>query len=368
MNLIPRICDMDNIDNMDIEDSLIPERYPQEDLFLCDVADAVLKDVMPGMEHPFYSLSKKPDLKIRKYEHNGFSIQITPSVLGHATIYDKDILVYAVSQAIAKANRGEEVSQSIHINAHDLLRFTNRGTGGRDYTALEHSLRRLKGTMIETNIPTGDQIQTVMFGLVDTVTIKRQNDMHDGRLESVNIVLSDWVFNAINAKEVLTLHRDYFRLRKPIEKRLYELGRKHCGSKSEWKIGLDLLLKKTGSSSKLRRFRQTVREIVKTNHLPDYTLVLSAEKDQVIFKSRFNRHEEQTTPLVKPVITNTETYEAAKKFITGKESVYDWEADWIKYWEKTGSPKLLNPDKAFLGFCKGRFKLLKEGGQGQLIY
>ena len=40
---------------------LMPDRHPQHDLFICDVADAVLKDVMAHMEHPFYSLSKKPE-------------------------------------------------------------------------------------------------------------------------------------------------------------------------------------------------------------------------------------------------------------------------------------------------------------------
>ena len=37
---------------------LLPDRHPQHDLFICDVANAVLKDVMQQMEHPFYSLSK----------------------------------------------------------------------------------------------------------------------------------------------------------------------------------------------------------------------------------------------------------------------------------------------------------------------
>lgn len=63
-------------------------------------------------------------------------------------------------------------------------------------------------------------------------------------MQDVEITLSDWVFNAIKAKEVLTLHRDYFRLRKPLERRLYELARKHCGQKDEWKISLDLLQEK----------------------------------------------------------------------------------------------------------------------------
>jgi hypothetical protein len=47
--------------------ALLPDRHPQHDLFICDVADAVLKDVMAQMEHPFYSLSKKPDTVIRRY-------------------------------------------------------------------------------------------------------------------------------------------------------------------------------------------------------------------------------------------------------------------------------------------------------------
>ena len=51
-------------------DHLLPERYPVPDLFVCDVSDAVLKDVMSEMEHPFYALSKKPDTTTRRYEHN----------------------------------------------------------------------------------------------------------------------------------------------------------------------------------------------------------------------------------------------------------------------------------------------------------
>ena len=74
------------------QSALLPDRHPQYDLFICDVADAVLKDVMPQMEHPFYSLSKKPETTIRRYEHNGQWLQVVPSVKGLATIYDKDIL------------------------------------------------------------------------------------------------------------------------------------------------------------------------------------------------------------------------------------------------------------------------------------
>ncbi len=123
-----------------IEAHLLPERHPQKDLFICDVADAILKDIMPQMEHPFYSLSKKPETSIRRYEHKGNWLEIVPSVKGLATIYDKDILVYAISQLFAKLKNNEPVNKRVRINAHELLIFTKRGTAGKDYKALCEAL------------------------------------------------------------------------------------------------------------------------------------------------------------------------------------------------------------------------------------
>src|SRR3954466_11020685 len=139
--------------------ALVPDRHPQHDLFICDVADAVLKDVMQQMEHPFYSLSKKPETAIRRYEHNGNWLEITPSVKGLATIYDKDILIYCISQLMTALKRGEKVSQRVRINSRELLIFTNRDTGGKDYAALSEALDRLAGTRISTNVSTGGEEQ-----------------------------------------------------------------------------------------------------------------------------------------------------------------------------------------------------------------
>ena len=89
-------------ENTNDRSPLLPDRHPQHDLFICDVGDAVLKDVMQHMEHPFYSLSKKPETTIKRYENGDKWLQITPSVKGLATIYDKDILIYCISQIMAK--------------------------------------------------------------------------------------------------------------------------------------------------------------------------------------------------------------------------------------------------------------------------
>ena len=264
---------------------MLPERHKEPDLFVCDVADAVLKDIMQHMEHPFYSLSKKPDTQIRRYEHNGNWLEITPSVKGQATIYDKDILIYCISQIMAKLRYGEQVSRTVHINSHDLLKFTNRGTAGKDYVALSEAIDRLAGTRISTNVKSGTEEEYNNFGLINAGTIRRKNGL-DGRLLWCRVELSEWVFNAIRANEVLTLHPDYFRLRKPLERRVYELARKHCGRQKEWKISLSMLLKKSGSQSPIKRFRQMIGNLAKHNHLPDYEVFLS--DDMVTFINREN--------------------------------------------------------------------------------
>ncbi len=52
---------------------------------------------MQHMEHPFYSLSKKPETSVKRYRNGEHWLEITPSVKGLATIYDKDILIYCIS-------------------------------------------------------------------------------------------------------------------------------------------------------------------------------------------------------------------------------------------------------------------------------
>jgi hypothetical protein len=58
------------------------------------------------MEHPLFTLSTKPDTAIRNYEHNGNTVRIAPSAYGLATIHDKDILIYCISQLMAGLNQG----------------------------------------------------------------------------------------------------------------------------------------------------------------------------------------------------------------------------------------------------------------------
>lgn len=338
------------------QNALIPERHPQHDLFICDVADAVLKDVMPQMEHPFYSLSKKPEMAPRRYENNGHWLEIKPSFRGLATIYDKDILIYCISQIMAKVKQGQvlaEVSPRVRINSHDLLRFANRGTAGKDYQALVEAIDRLAGMMISTNVRTGDEEQTDTFHLVDAASIRRKHGV-DGRLLYCEIKLSDWVFNAIRHNEVLTLHRDYFRLRKPLERRVYELARKHCGQQSQWKISLLHLLKKTGSQSPDKRFRQMIRHLVESDHLPDYHVQFDAATDMVTF---FNRG------TMKAALAPVEPWTGrldADVFGDARNAAPGWDIHYLEQEWRTWlgeheiAPK--HPERHFIKFCQSWFE------------
>src|SRR5579875_2420169 len=261
---------------------LLPERH-QHDLLVCDMAEAVLKDDMASMEHPFFSLSKKPDIGIRRYENGDRWVEVVPSVKGLATIYDKDILIYCISQLIAKMNEGAAPSSYVKIVAKDLLVFVNRSVGGKDYEALVEALERLDGTRIRTNVRTGGEQEFKGFGLIESFKLRRSEKT--GRILEVAVKLSDWVFRSIAAKEVLTLHRDYFRLRKPIERRVYEIARKHCGKQDSWKISVEMLRRKCGSRAPIKGFRHDVKQLAKGDHLPDYRISLD-DDDYVTFVNR----------------------------------------------------------------------------------
>ena len=329
--------------------NLIPDKYPQRDLFICDVADAVLKDIIPQMEHPFYSLSKKPEMNVRRYEHNGNWLEVVPSYKGLATIYDKDILIYAISQIMAKINQNEEATPKVRMSARELLKFTNRGTSGRDYMALSEAFDRLGGTRIKTNIVIGDEDQTDFFGLIDGASIRRKNGLN-GRLQWVEIKLSEWVFSAIQAKQVLTLNRDYFRLRKPIERRVYEIARKHCGQQKSWTIYLDLLLKKSGTQGSLKEFRRKIKHLVEHNHLPDYSVSFDSEIDKVTFTNRNTMPKDKKEAWNGVISSSAFEKLGTMSLDTDKYTLEQEFREWIA--GKGIVPK--NPDAMFLDFAKKR--------------
>lgn len=322
----------------------LPDRHPVPDFFLCDILDALPKDDMASMEHPLFSLATRPDLRVLRYAHNGVEITVTPSVRGLATLFDKDILIYCTSQLMAALNAGRPVARTLHLTAHDLLVATNRETSGDGYARLREAFERLAGTRITTNIVTGGVETTTGFGLIEAWSIVRHT--RGGRMVQVTVTLSDWLYRAVLSHAVLTLSRDYFRLRKPIERRVYELARKHCGRQPEWRVSIATLALKSGSASPLRVFRRMIRDMIAADPLPDYRLAEEAG-DILCVTRRAGAGEGPPPPL------RAATIEAARALAPGAD-IYARIAEWHAVWAASGRPRLRAPDAAFLGWLRRR--------------
>ena len=312
------------------------------DFFVCDFFGVAPKHDLASMEHPLFSLSTRPDRRILTYQHNDVDVTVTPSVRGRATIFDADILIFCISQLMAALNAGKPVARKLTLTAHDLLLATGRETSGDSYRRLREAFERLAGTRITTNIVTGGQEITSGFGLIEAWEIVRKT--RAGRMVSVHVTLSEWIYQAVLERSVLTLSRNYFGLRKPLERRLYELARKHCGKQPNWRVSLEVLLKKSGSNSPRRVFRAMLREVMARDGLPEYSfreepgdMIVVTRKDVVI----------DDAP---PLVLKPETLDAARALAPGAD-IYALEAEWRAIAAQT-PPRA--PDAAFLGWVKKR--------------
>lgn len=341
-------------------------KYNQKDLFVIDALDVIIKDDLPSMEYPFYSLSKKPDREVRRYEYKDKWIEFRPSVKGLPTIYDKDLIIYAISHLITLLEDGKEPPKEVEIDPYAFFLFTERGTGGRDYDALRDSLDRLDGTRFRTNINMNGTMVDEWQGIIDKASLTTNSK--NGKPQKLRITLSDMVMSTIKGRQVLTLNRNYFRLKKPIERRIYELARKHTGHQPRWEVYLDTLHSKSGSRSGLPEFRRAVKHLFHHDHLPDYHLIYDETTDKVTFRPRddfiaaYDKPEvviegEAASDVMPPL--ELWAIEKAKLAAPGMD-VYALEIDWRMMWHETGRKKFDNHNAAFIGFCKKAYSISQQ--------
>ena len=263
--------------------ALVQVRHPQKDFFIADILDVSIKDDMASMEHPLFAL-KAGDMRVKTYERNGNSVTVQPGHGGCATIHDKDIWIYCISQMVEAMNRGREVNKTVRFTAYDFLTATNRDTSGRAYERMAEAMARLRNTGIETNIETAGQRERRGFGLVESWRVVEKTS--GGRMVAVEVTFPDWLIRSVTAKHVLTLSPDYFRIRKPIDRRIYELARKHCGNQKQWQCSVETLHEKSGSTDTVRKLRAVLKLLADGDDLPDYSVTIDLTTDVVTFNKR----------------------------------------------------------------------------------
>lgn len=173
----------------------------------------------------------------------------------------------------------------------------------------------------------------------------------------VRVKVSDWTFRAVQGLEVLTINPAYFRLRRPLERRIYELARKHVGDRNgPFVISLAKLRRKVGSNSPGKKFKFFLKQIAEDGHIPDYDIALRDEN--VVFSARRPGFAGKT-PVPRPHLPSApspDLLEKARRVAPGLD-IYALYSEWKAFSEKQSAPPR-SIDAAFLGFCKRRL-----GGQ-----
>jgi plasmid replication initiation protein len=230
------------------------------------------------MAYNFFSLTREHQTELPRYDDGLFLIEVKGTIDGVASIWDKEVLIYLESLLQDRINRGEKLSPLFQFTANDLFRITGTKAAGTAYDRLEGALKRLKGTMVTTNLldDDGGGGETHGFSWIDDYRIQwRKNRNGEKSMQSVRVILGRRLFNAIvKNRRVLTYDTRYFQLG-PLEKRLYEIARAHVGDKPGFKMGLEKLRLRVGCATELRFFKSKIQAISRRKcPLPGYGLSL----------------------------------------------------------------------------------------------
>ena len=233
-------------------------------------------------EFPFFALSKNKQLEPMVFEAGDVRIEISASKYGIATIYDKEILLYIASLMTDMKERGDKVERTIRFTAHDLFRVTGTNSSKRSYEYFVDALRRLRGTMIETNIITGGEREETNFSWLDHFRIVYTEPKHgEKRVKHVELTLCDWLFRAVlRDRRIATYDLGYFTLG-PIERRLYELALFNCTDDEPLVLTLERVARLIGcptNPTRLRAIRKDISRIAEQDILPEFSITIENEK------------------------------------------------------------------------------------------
>lgn len=253
-----------------------PARAPDDqlDLVLWDAiaGELPLRDERDSMQAPLVSISKRHRIKPIEWESprgERVIVKANPD-FGMATIWDWDVIIYAVSQLNEKIERGENPGPRFRFHPHDCLRVLGRSTGKAHYQLLDDAIQRLYHTTVTILRPGEKNAERgLAMRLIHEVEWEKDES---GRLLWIEAQLPERLYKAVKShRSVLALSRDYFSLTGGLERALYRIARKMAG-RASWRLTFDYLRQVVGSEREPRKFAFDLRKIIARNDLPDYRL------------------------------------------------------------------------------------------------
>lgn len=254
----------------------------QLELFALEILDFEfsLKDEIDGMTLPIFAINQKSqqDKLYTWIRHDGKVKMRVEAVAGRPTQHDKDLVIFVISALMHEYNVSGKVPDVIDMHTRHYLIGTDRQVGGSQYSQFEGTLKRIQHMTVVVDTDNDDGTKTInkqfAYFTGSEVIVKSKTD----QVLAVRLKISDWLKGQISNKNVLTMNRDYFKLSGSLERRLYEIARKHCGRQGLWRVTLPVLCNMTGSASTLKLFKQQLGRIIEADSIPDYRLSIAGGK------------------------------------------------------------------------------------------
>ncbi len=229
------------------------------------------------MAYPFFSLSKTHRVAPIDFAAGNVAIRVE-AVPDHgmATIWDADILIWAASQIVEARDAGLRTSRLMAATPYEILTYIGRGTSLRDYQRLKAALDRLQSTTVSTSIRQPAEGRRHRFSWINEW---QERTDRAGKPAGIELIVPDWFYQAVlDDALVLTIDRTYFDLTGGLDRWLYRLVRKHGGrQRGGWRFDFRHLHQKSGSLSPFKRFAFELRDIIRRQPLPGYTLFVEVE-------------------------------------------------------------------------------------------
>lgn len=264
----------------------------QLEFFTVNTVDPPWRDNRDCMEYPFLSLQKKRTKPI-EYRGKGIYLSIdSDRRFSIATIWDWDLVIFAASHLNDAIEAGQQPSPRIRFVPYDCLRQLGRSTGGKDYRELAQSIRRLRATLVITNIRGDDgageeqPFSWLMWYKIPkrytrSAMTPEEPEGEPDPSRPWEIELPLWLYNAIlRQREILAVHPDYFKLTGGLERWLYRLARKAVPDKAEVPaipFRMETLYERSGVIEPKRNFARRIRKMAENQPLPEYGLRIDRE-------------------------------------------------------------------------------------------
>lgn len=259
---------------------------------LATAEDLPLRDYRDAMEYPFLALQKRRTQPIEYRDGRAAVLVTAPPPFGIATVWDWDVIIGLTAQLNEAVERRLPAPRRIRFTPYNLLKAVGRGTSGKHYRELAEAVRRLRATLIITNVRDEDQPEQGMesgFNWLSAYLIPKRysafsmspDDPH-GEPDPARpweVELSPWLHHAVLRRTgVLAVHPDYFGLTGGLERWLYRLARKAVPDRADVpaiNFRMATLHKRSGVTRELKLFAHDVRGIAERQPLPEYGMTVA---------------------------------------------------------------------------------------------